>query len=344
MQSAIPFTAAAGLPPSTATRRAESQRAPTLPREFYVRSSAGAYGFIALSLSLWLVPGALASWLARSAHWSWWALGPALALLCFVASHGLHLLGWVGHEGFHFNLFHDRVTSAIVGVLVSSPLVVFLQTGVAIEHFNHHRFANTDKDPDLALFSRQQSFWARLFLTRSRANRAFLGNAWRLARGLPLAMDERGLPLPRSVYERLSRLNFVCCLLWFASYVLLFELDALRATLSVVVPLVLANLCSGLRPYLEHTNTDARLRSCARSRNHWWIVAAYFGNSLHFEHHLYPSVPCYRLPRVRRWLLKQGFVSPEHPSYDQTALSSWRWALATHRYGTLDSSPTRSQT
>ena len=343
MQSAIPFTAAAELPVSNAARRAES-RAPTLPRAFYVRSGTGALAFIAFTLSLWLAPGALATWLVRNAHWSWWALVPALALLCFIASHGLHLIGWVGHEGFHFNLFRERLMSAIVGVVISSSLVVFFQTGVAIEHFNHHRFANTDKDPDLALFSGQRGFWARLLLTRSRANRAFFSNSWRLLRGLPLPMDERGLPLPRSTYEQLARLNFACCLLWFAGYVLLFELDPLRVTLSVILPLVLANLCTGLRPYLEHTNTDGQLRSCARSRVHWLIAAAYFGNSLHFEHHLYPSVPCYRLPRVHRWLLAQGFVSREHPSYDRTGFASWRWAFASHRYGALDSSPTRSQT
>jgi fatty acid desaturase len=344
MLRAISFTEAAEPPASSAPRRTDFVRAPTLPRELYLRSSAGALGFIATVLALWLVPGALATWLARNAAWPWWALVPSLAVLCFIAAHGLHLVGWVGHEGFHFNLFRHRLASAIVGVVVSSALVVFFQTGVAIEHFNHHRFANTDKDPDLALFSRQKGFWARLLLTRTRANRAFLLNSWRLVRGLPLGMEERGLPLPRSIYEQLARLNFACCLLWLSGYVLLLELEPLRATLSVLIPLVLANLCSGLRPYLEHANTDDQLQSSARSRTHLLTVAAYFGNSLHFEHHLYPSVPCYRLPRVRRWLLEQGYVSPDHPSYDRTGIASWRWALASHSYGTLDPSPIRSQT
>ena len=124
-------------------------RAPTLPREFYARSPAGALGFIAFTLALWLVPGTLATWLARAGHLFLWALVPALTVLCFVAGQGLHLTGWVGHEGFHFNLFRGRLKSAIVGVIVSSATVVFFQTGVAIEHVNHHRYANTEKDPDL---------------------------------------------------------------------------------------------------------------------------------------------------------------------------------------------------
>jgi len=328
-----------GLPAPRGPALLAPTRAPTLPREFYARSSLAALAFIASVLSLWLVPGALATRLAREPNCSWWILAPALAVLCSVAGHGMHLLGWVGHEGFHFNLFRHRLWSAIVGVVVSAPLVLFVQTGVAIEHFNHHRFANTAKDPDLPLFSRQTNFWTRLFLTRTRANRAFFRNAWQLVRNRPLAMDERGLPLPRSTYEQLARLNLACCLLWLGGYIALLVYDPLRLLWSVFVPLLFANLCSGLRPYLEHANTDERLLSCARSRTHWLTVAAYFGNSLHFEHHLYPSVPCYRLPLVRRWLLQQGFIAPNHPSYEPTRLTSYRWTLASHSYGTLDPSP-----
>jgi len=126
---------------SATARQVRAMRLPTLPRDFYVRSRAGACGFIAFALALWLGPGALATWLARENAGPCWAFVPALGGLCFVAGEGLHL------------------------------------------------------------FSRQKGFWARLFLTRTRANRAFFANAWRLARGVPLEMDERGLPLPRATYE-----------------------------------------------------------------------------------------------------------------------------------------------
>lgn|SRR6478736_1652467 len=322
-----------------ASPQVDRVRAPTLPREFYARSTVKALAFVTLSLSLWLVPGALGTWLARDARLPTWALVLTLVPLCFIASHGLHLLGWVGHEGFHFNLFRGRLASAIVGVVVSSALVVFFQTGVAIEHLNHHRFANTARDPDLSLFTRQSSFWSRLLLTRSRANRAFFCNAWRLIRGQPLEMQERGLPLPRSTYEQLARLNLACCLLWLCGYVALAVHDPLRATCSVIVPLLLANLATGLRPYLEHTNTDAGLLSCARSRSHWLLVSCYFGNSLHLEHHLYPSVPCYRLPRVHRWLLQRGVLSASHPGFEHAILAGYRWSCAPHEYGRPDRRP-----
>jgi fatty acid desaturase len=321
---------------SQAPARVGVMRAPTLPRAFYARSAWGALGFIAFTLALWLVPGALATWLARAGHMSVWALVPALAVLCFSAGQGLHLTGWVGHEGFHFNLFRSRLMSAIVGVIVSSATVAFLQSGVAIEHVNHHRYANTEKDPDLALFSRQEGFWARMLLTRSRANRAFFRSSWRLVRGLPLDMDERALPLPRATYERLARLNFACSLLWLGGYLVLFVHDPLRVTCSVIIPLVFANLYSGIRPYLEHSNTDEQLLTCARSRTHWLNVGWYYGNSFHLEHHLYPSVPCYRLPRVHRWLLSQGYLSGANRSCDSSWLASYRWAFAPHSYGVLD--------
>jgi fatty acid desaturase len=155
-------------------------------------------------------------------------------------------------------------------------------------------------------------------------------------------MDERGLPLSRSTYERLARLNLICCLLYLCSYAALFVHDPLRVTCSVILPLVFANLYSGIRPYLEHSNTDDGLLTCARSRTHWLFVSFYYGNSLHLEHHLYPSVPCYRLPRVHRWLVSQGFVPASHPSYEPRGLSSFRWAVAAHAYGARDPLSPRS--
>jgi beta-carotene hydroxylase len=326
---------------STALDRPTTELAPRLPRELYARSRLAASAFIAFALGMWVLPSALATWLWREAALPPWQLGPVLLVLGFVAGHGVHLTGWVGHEGFHFNLFQGRLLNAVVGVLVSSASVVFVQTGVAIEHVNHHRFANSEADPDLRLFGRQTTFWQRLLLTRVRANRAFLRAAWRLVQGLPLEMDERRLPFGRPTYERLALFNLVCCLGWLAVHTALFVSDPRRGVCLTLMPLVFANLSSGLRPYLEHSSTDQGLWSCARSRTHFLLAILYFGNSFHLEHHLYPSVPCYRLWQVHRWLIRRGLVAPRHPSFEPALLGALGWASGRHVYGELDSQLTR---
>jgi fatty acid desaturase len=304
-----------------------------LPRECYRRSTWGALAFIGFVLALWWVPALLAVWVARGDALVAWQKVPLVVALGFVAGQGFHLSGWVGHEGFHFNLFRSRLASAIVGIVVSSVTVVFIEVGVAIEHVNHHRYANTERDPDVPLFSKQRGFWSRLFLTRTRANRAFARAAWRLLWGKPLEMEERWLPFTRRVYARLAALNFACCALWFAIYVCWGLRDPLSFACCVGVPLMFANIYSGLRPYIEHSQTDAGLTTCARSRSHWFYSFWYFGNAYHLEHHLYPMVPCYRLPWVHRHLIALGFLSESHVGFEPDGLRGYRWALARHQYG-----------
>jgi fatty acid desaturase len=283
-------------------------------------------------LALWGLPGLLASWLARGEWLSAWQKVPLILSLCFVSGQGLHLSGWVGHEGFHFNLFRNRLASAVAGVVVSSVTVVFVQVGVAIEHLNHHRYTNSPRDPDVPLFSRQRGFWSRLVLTRARANRVFARTAWRLLRGLPLEMEERGLPFTRRSYAGLAALNFACCALWFGVYVLWSWHDPLSFACCVGAPLLFANLYSGLRPYIEHCQTDEGLTTCARSRSHWFYSFWYFGNAYHLEHHLYPMVPCYRLRWVHQHLLAIGFLSNSHVGFEPRAVRGYRWALGRYRY------------
>ena len=45
-----------------------------------------------------------------------------------------------------------------------------------------------------------------------------------------------------------------------------------------------------------------------------WIVAP-FGQYLHYEHHVFPSIPNYNLPDVHRLLLRGG-----HPGADEPEL------------------------
>ena len=310
---------------------------PKLPRAFYRRSVLGGISFIVFTLLLWWLPS-MTAYAMLTADMDWpLTLRVVLAVpLWFLAGQGIQLLGFVGHEGFHFNLFPSRVASTFAGIVISSMTVVFLEAGVAIDHHNHHRHTNRVLDPDLELFGVHRTFWRRLLLARVQANRVFMRLTLRLIANEPLGMDERDLPFSRTIYRRFAVLNFACATSWLTVYCAFAWSNGIACVCTLVVPLLCATLYSGIRPYLEHTDTDDSEASCARSRTHWLLTLFYFGNNLHLEHHLYPGVPCYRLAKVHRWLVQEGHLPATHPGYDPSLFGCYRYARTRFVYGKRD--------
>src|SRR5262245_12399463 len=202
-----------------------------LPPEIYRPSRLGAFIFITYSVALFVIPAALCRLFAGSnlpllvrALW----LLPVLLL----AQQGLHLLGWVGHEGMHLSLTRNRYISASLGIFFSSMVISFLEMGFAISHWNHHRYTNQPLDPDCALFARYQGFWRRLFLARFASNRQCLLATLRMAAGKPL---ERNTPFPFSAVaiQRLAAFNLLCSVFWLSVYVAIAVYDPLSGLVSV---------------------------------------------------------------------------------------------------------------
>src|SRR4051812_42851536 len=113
-------------------------------------SFAGTWLLILGVFALWLLPvfalhALLASALPVALKL---LLGAALSLL---AGLGFHHFGFVGHEGSHFTLHANRQVSLFLGVLFSSLVPLHLEMGFAVIHLRHHRFTNTEDDPDLVI-------------------------------------------------------------------------------------------------------------------------------------------------------------------------------------------------
>jgi fatty acid desaturase len=75
------------------------------------------------------------------------------------------------------------------------------------------------------------------------------------------------------------------------------------------MPHIFGILFSGVRPYLEHAGTGVGLFRDARTYSSPVMTALFLGNNYHLEHHLYPSVPCHRLPAVHRFLQAAGYYA-----------------------------------
>jgi beta-carotene hydroxylase len=291
-------------------------RKPKLPRELYATSTGASLLFIVHGLVLHYGAGLAIFYTLRS-ELAWWVMAPIAFLLALVAGQGLHTYGLVGHQAFHGAMFRSKRANLLTGIALSSTMPgFFCVVGYYASHWNHHLYTNTSRDPD-TLFSNYRSLWSKLFLLRFVQNAVYRNQTMVLARGNDLPFASR-LPIPREQVTRLARLNLALCLAALAAHIALFVASPLLGLSIVLLPIVGVFFVSGARPYLEHGNLGVGEGLDSRSRTSLLSTFFYFANNYHLEHHLYPSVPCYNLGRVHRFLRESGYFegwdAPIEPS------------------------------
>jgi beta-carotene hydroxylase len=321
---------------------ATTAKKPAIPKSYYEKTLIGAVGLICFML-------AMAASSTAAAYFVWmksdWVLPLKLAVsvpLYFFAGQSVHLMGWIGHDGFHLTFHKNKYVSMVLAILFSAMTLVFMGCGMAIDHWSHHRFANTDKDPDVPLLAHFQSFWSRMLKQRNRANLHYFKRCFGLALGrpLPAELQHVRLPLSLSQFRVLAILNLVCAVGWLSVYVYLNELFPGFLLIGVLIPLVVGGWLSGLRSFTEHANTGVGDLRNTRSRTHWFLTFIEYGGNYHLEHHLYPSVPQWRLPSLHRWLKAQGFYDKlPDPSIIDPSLAVYRYAQGKYPYGRTVETP-----
>ena len=224
--------------------------------------------------------------------------------------------------------------------------VAFFQIGMALDHWSHHRFANMPDDPDLQLLGHYRNFWSRMFLQRFRANRKYLKRALVLAssRPIPPEIDKIHTPFSRSVLRRLAWANFGFALFWLCLYAAIDRVLPGTFLILFVVPGLLGSWLSGLRSFIEHNETGIGEFNDTRSRVSWVFTLLHCGGNFHLEHHLYPSVPQWRLPKVHRFLKANGcFAQMEDKSLiDDSLWRCYKYVGGRYQYGRRAASTDRS--
>jgi beta-carotene hydroxylase len=310
----------------------DQDRPPPLARAMYRPATLGGIAYLLYAVALYALPAWAAVHLASSAL-PWPVRGLGLVACWLLAQQGLHLLGWVGHEGFHLTLHRNKYVSGVLGVLASSLVLGFAQVGVALTHWAHHRYTNQAQDPDCRIFGRHQTLGRRLLFGRLAANRVFLVNLLRIAFARPLPVDNFG-PFRREHLRRLAWLNIAALLACTAGYVVLVVYSPTAALVAVVMPHLLGIVLSGARPYLEHAATGTGVFQDARSYSSPLMTLLFAGNNFHLEHHLYPAVPCYRLPAVHRQLRAAGYYRQAGVAIEPRFWGALAHARARSRYPT----------
>ncbi len=308
----------------------ESLSKPRLPRELMRVSALGSSCFIAYALTLYIAPSAVA-WVL----WNTEAPAPlriaGVLVLVMLSGQGLHLLGWVGHEGFHFNLSRNKTLSALLGVFFSSMIVSFFTVGANVSHWDHHRYTNQKGDPDCDIFAPHKTFLSRLFVARLKLNRTHLLNTLKLAVGSALPWKHPPFEMGRMGWY--ARLNLACSFGWLALYIAIGHENLALALVCIASPHVATFVFTGLRSYVEHAGTRVGTYVDSRTRSSVVSSILYFFNNYHLEHHLYPGIPCYRLPAVHAHLRSLGvFDGVEGVAVDPALTAEMRYSSSAYVY------------
>jgi fatty acid desaturase len=307
---------------------------PRIPAAWYRPSRWWTAALLVYAPLLVLVPAIAARLLVAAVHP--WPLA-AIAILPFVVlgGYGFQLMGFVGHEGMHLSLMRNRFASACVGLFYASSVLSYLEMGFAAQHWTHHRFTNQYSDPDIRPVAHLDTWWKRVLLARATYNVEYVQTAWLLACGGEWPFRYR-IPLPKRAIPLLARLNFAFAAAWMVVYALVALADGLTALVAVALPMCFALLISSCQTFLDHAGAGDEPYRNAWSRTSPLMTAVYFGANYHLEHHLYPGVPCYRLPRVHRLLRDAGLLARERANVQPSFLRAYAAVAAPYLPGRAD--------
>ncbi len=228
-----------------------------------------------------------------------------------------HALAILMHEGAHYLLFKNRRLNAVVSELFLAWPVFITARTYRPSHFAHHRHVNTEKDPDLMRKQSAVSEWE-------------FPKSWGALLAL-LARDVFGLNT-RQLFSDFSDMweqkndrtegvdSYVVARMLFylivVSVVTYFYLWPTFLLLWVLPILTWVKMIMRIRSIAEHfaienvayTPTRTTLPSFFER-----VFVAPRNINYHIEHHLYPSVPFFRLPQLHSLLMTDAvFKSKAH--------------------------------
>lgn len=311
-----------------------------------VRGYAQAVGNIALL--------AVVFWLASQAHSGW-----QIAVLVVAAGFALHRLFFPVHDCIHYSLFPTKLENRIFGTLLSGLLGTSF-AAIRDQHMDHHRDFATPDDPG-----------APDYFVRFRSRGQFLrfvfgplvGSILFSKVGDYLVRAGRTQPSTKSAAPKKVRpanllFNYgviltvqaaVCALLTSGFKVSeLWRYPAFNMIPAVTIFLFLVRL----RMFLEHGSLNyevcdylQRKRPTARTIYASWVERVVICGSdfnFHHEHHLYPVVPGWQLPKLHRELASAGLDSEDvRQTYVQALREIWKNLGATPASQRRDEPPTR---
>jgi len=269
-------------------------------REYTRLSPLKAYSAIAAQ---WLCILALAAFAITIS--TWWSY---LIVLPFIAGRQ-HALGVLGHDGSHYRLSSNKTVNDWVSDYLCMLPTFFSISRWREEHITHHRFINSSDDPYLKDFKAyEQWHWPK---TRTAALKVLLGDLFGLALHTALEPAKRWAPF-FNVKPELSAAEKFRVWTFYPGLVLAVSLTG--NWFNFLVLWLVPMLTFGIffvrwRTIAEHLGLgDPHDVNGTRHVDAGFIERLFFsplGINYHIDHHIFPGVPFYNLPRLHQRLLQE---------------------------------------
>lgn len=199
------------------------------------------------------------------------------------------------HEGMHGLLLPGRKANWLGSTLLGSAFLMSF-TAYRVLHIRHHHYLGDPRDPDdYNNYARSpRAVWCLHFVRLAFGSLLYIFL-------IPVLALRFGKPAQR-------KLLCVEYTLLLAVYSVLLHSFAARDLFLVwIVPLLLVGTMTQIRGFAQHGITDAHDPYIASRTMLPHPVVAFFllQENYHLEHHLFPEVPSYHLPRLHRELWPQ---------------------------------------
>jgi fatty acid desaturase len=243
---------------------------------------------------------------------------PLYILVVVIIGSRMHAFAVLMHDAAHYRGNSRRWLNELIGEFVALPIGITMQ-GYRNTHFAHHREVNTENDPDWVrkLGAREFSF------PKSRAEVILL--LCQFAFGFQFFSQLKKIRGMKNINDVSVKLKIVRAVLLI--YVFALSIYAgfwKELILYWLVPLTTSfMLFLYIRSVAEHFAVEYdhvlnQTRTVIAPFWERWLFAPH-GVNYHLEHHLYPSVPFFRLAELHRYLMtKDEFASSAHITYGYT--------------------------
>ena len=221
----------------------------------------------------------------------------AIKILCYIAiGISVHGMANLMHEGSHGNLFRNKKIDKWFSFVLVIPAFISA-SAYKVTHMFHHRYTRTEDDPDefknVSSNKYLQSLAFYLWI--------LIGTAVYLIH-IPLTALMRGRKYEKKeVVFEYSLLFVIYSIVFLLAIKFQFVNELLHCW---IIPLFVAVLFGNIRGWAEHAMTEkgSELTITRTVTGNRLLSLLNINLNYHLEHHLYPTMPWYNLPKLHMLL------------------------------------------
>lgn len=239
-------------------------------------------------------------------YFSW----PLYIVSVFFIGARLLALGLLMHESVHGLISKNTtVNDVLAEVFCAWPLFISMRS-YRIKHLAHHRYLNTDEDPDY--IAKHDENWkfpmsAKKFFSIILVQFSGLGvfETLKVMSGKQVKRKKEPTPIAYTI----ARISFYIVVFG----IFLYFNQGMWLLLYWIIPFATwTQVANRLRRIAEHSSIEGMDHSMqTRTTKHNWFIRLFFAPkniSLHNEHHLYPGVPYYHLPKLHNEMMSHSDI------------------------------------